>query len=132
MRPVSLRSLAAPVGAVTPGQTDAPATEEETDAPETTTSTPEETSESSESSAPQMLTAEGSSTVYPIANKGSSYWNSNAPPSDGEYWPPARRHRHRPELATLGGSLRARSRRRGRPPPTSVGLPLRAPVSRRS
>ncbi|MFC7127808.1 substrate-binding domain-containing protein [Haloferax chudinovii] len=65
-------------------ETDAPATEEtETEAPETTTSTPEETSESS---APQMLTAEGSSTVYPIANKGSSYWNSNAPPSDGEYW----------------------------------------------
>jgi phosphate transport system substrate-binding protein len=24
--------------------------------------------------------------VYPISNKGSSYWNSNAPPSDGEYW----------------------------------------------
>ncbi|ADE02163.2 substrate-binding domain-containing protein [Haloferax volcanii] len=65
-------------------EADAPATEEEeTDAPETTTSTPEETTESS---APQMLTAEGSSTVYPIANKGSSYWNSNAPPSDGEYW----------------------------------------------
>ncbi|MFB6160424.1 MAG: substrate-binding domain-containing protein [Haloferacaceae archaeon] len=35
---------------------------------------------------PAMLTAEGSSTVYPISNKGSSYWNSNAPPSDGEYW----------------------------------------------
>ncbi len=33
-----------------------------------------------------MLTAEGSSTVYPISNKGSSYWNSNAPASDGEYW----------------------------------------------
>ncbi|WP_277553658.1 substrate-binding domain-containing protein [Halobaculum limi] len=33
-----------------------------------------------------MLTAEGSSTVYPIANKGSSYWNSNPAPSDGEYW----------------------------------------------
>ncbi|MFC4448487.1 substrate-binding domain-containing protein [Halorussus aquaticus] len=33
-----------------------------------------------------MLSAEGSSTVYPISNKGSSYWNSNAPPSDGEYW----------------------------------------------
>ncbi|MFC7098049.1 PstS family phosphate ABC transporter substrate-binding protein [Halobaculum marinum] len=33
-----------------------------------------------------MLTAEGSSTVYPIANKGSSYWNSNPPASDGEYW----------------------------------------------
>jgi phosphate transport system substrate-binding protein len=35
---------------------------------------------------PSLLTAEGSSTVYPISNKGSSYWNSNAPPSDGEYW----------------------------------------------
>ncbi|GGK54952.1 phosphate ABC transporter substrate-binding protein [Haloarcula sebkhae] len=34
----------------------------------------------------ELLDAEGSSTVYPIANKGSSYWNSNAPPSDGEYW----------------------------------------------
>jgi phosphate transport system substrate-binding protein len=33
-----------------------------------------------------LLSAEGSSTVYPISNKGSSYWNSNAPPSDGEYW----------------------------------------------
>ncbi|MFB6151513.1 MAG: phosphate ABC transporter substrate-binding protein [Haloarculaceae archaeon] len=32
------------------------------------------------------LKAEGSSTVYPISRKGSSYWNSNAPPSDGEYW----------------------------------------------
>jgi phosphate transport system substrate-binding protein len=35
---------------------------------------------------PRLLTGEGSSTVYPIANKGSSYWNGNAPPSDGEYW----------------------------------------------
>ncbi|WP_311171492.1 substrate-binding domain-containing protein [Halobellus ordinarius] len=33
-----------------------------------------------------LLNAEGSSTVYPISNKGSSYWNANAPPSDGEYW----------------------------------------------
>jgi phosphate transport system substrate-binding protein len=32
------------------------------------------------------VTAEGSSTVYPIANKGSSYWNSNPPADDGEYW----------------------------------------------
>jgi len=38
------------------------------------------------SSDTSLLTAEGSSTVYPISNKGSSYWNSNAPPSDGEYW----------------------------------------------
>jgi len=35
---------------------------------------------------PALLTAEGSSTVYPISNTGSSYWNANAPPSDGEYW----------------------------------------------
>ena len=34
----------------------------------------------------ELLNAEGSSTVYPISNKGSSYWNANAPPSDGEYW----------------------------------------------
>jgi phosphate transport system substrate-binding protein len=34
----------------------------------------------------ELLNAEGSSTVYPISNTGSSYWNSNAPPSDGEYW----------------------------------------------
>jgi phosphate transport system substrate-binding protein len=33
-----------------------------------------------------LLNAEGSSTVYPISNTGSSYWNANAPPSDGEYW----------------------------------------------
>ncbi|SDM97000.1 phosphate transport system substrate-binding protein [Halogranum gelatinilyticum] len=45
-----------------------------------------ETGEETGSQAPSMLTAEGSSTVYPIANKGSSYWNSNPPNSDGEYW----------------------------------------------
>src|SRR6056297_570850 len=38
------------------------------------------------SAAPATVTAEGSSTVYPISNKGSSYWNSNSPASDGEYW----------------------------------------------
>jgi len=38
------------------------------------------------SGGPSLLTGEGSSTVYPIANEGSSYWNGNAPPSDGEYW----------------------------------------------
>jgi hypothetical protein len=37
------------------------------------------------SSAPATVTAEGSSTVYPISNKGSSYWNSNSPASDGDY-----------------------------------------------
>ena len=38
------------------------------------------------SGSPKTVTAEGSSTVYPIANKGSSYWNSNPPNDDGEYW----------------------------------------------
>jgi phosphate transport system substrate-binding protein len=35
---------------------------------------------------PEALTAEGSSTVYPISNTGASYWNGNPPASDGEYW----------------------------------------------
>ncbi|WP_115863851.1 substrate-binding domain-containing protein [Halorussus litoreus] len=42
--------------------------------------------EQSSNEGPSLLTAEGSSTVYPISNKGASYWVSNAPPSDGEYW----------------------------------------------
>jgi phosphate transport system substrate-binding protein len=29
----------------------------------------------------------GSSTVYPVANTASSYWNANRPASDSEYWP---------------------------------------------
>ncbi|RDI71960.1 PstS family phosphate ABC transporter substrate-binding protein [Halopelagius longus] len=70
-------------------------TETETDATteaagETGTESPteEETTEAeeTESGDQSMLTAEGSSTVYPISNKGSSYWNSNAPADDGEYW----------------------------------------------
>ena len=46
----------------------------------------QKTQEESSGMDTSMLTAEGSSTVYPISNKGSSYWNSNAPASDGEYW----------------------------------------------
>ncbi|WP_096391639.1 substrate-binding domain-containing protein [Halopenitus persicus] len=42
--------------------------------------------ETNDGNGPALLTAEGSSTVYPISNTGSSYWNANAPPSDGEYW----------------------------------------------
>ena len=34
------------------------------------------------------LTADGSSTVYPITSLAGSYWNSNPPASDGEYWGP--------------------------------------------
>ncbi|MFB6092702.1 MAG: PstS family phosphate ABC transporter substrate-binding protein, partial [Haloquadratum sp.] len=33
------------------------------------------------------LEAGGSSTVYPIMNTASSYWNANRPASDTEYWP---------------------------------------------
>jgi len=35
-----------------------------------------------------LLRAGGSSTVYPIASKASSYWGSNFPTTDGEYWGP--------------------------------------------
>jgi phosphate transport system substrate-binding protein len=61
---------------------------DETEEP-TATPTPEgdmEDGSGGGGSGTSLLTAEGSSTVYPISNKGSSYWNSNAPPSDGEYW----------------------------------------------
>ncbi|ESP88274.1 PstS family phosphate ABC transporter substrate-binding protein [Candidatus Halobonum tyrrellensis] len=34
------------------------------------------------------LTADGSSTVYPITSLAGSYWNSNPPASDEEYWGP--------------------------------------------
>ncbi|MUV87687.1 phosphate ABC transporter substrate-binding protein [Natronomonas sp. CBA1123] len=35
------------------------------------------------------LTADGSSTVYPITSRGGSLWNGNAPASDEEYWGPS-------------------------------------------
>ncbi|WP_049971355.1 PstS family phosphate ABC transporter substrate-binding protein [Haladaptatus cibarius] len=38
------------------------------------------------SSSNQPLTADGSSTVYPITSQAGSLWNGNAPASDGEYW----------------------------------------------
>ncbi|MXR20015.1 PstS family phosphate ABC transporter substrate-binding protein [Halobacterium bonnevillei] len=34
-----------------------------------------------------VLTADGSSTVFPITNTGGSYWNSNPEAGDGDYWP---------------------------------------------
>ncbi|GAD52400.1 phosphate ABC transporter, periplasmic phosphate-binding protein PstS [Halarchaeum acidiphilum MH1-52-1] len=34
-----------------------------------------------------LLTAGGSSTVYPITSKAASLWNYNAPTSDAEHWP---------------------------------------------
>jgi phosphate transport system substrate-binding protein len=50
------------------------------------TATDAESDGSSDGPDTALLTAEGSSTVYPISNTGSSYWNSNAPSTDGEYW----------------------------------------------
>lgn len=41
-----------------------------------------------ESDGPTALTADGSSTVYPITNQASSLWNGNPPASDEEYWGP--------------------------------------------
>ena len=37
---------------------------------------------------PGLLRAGGSSTVYPITSKAASYWGSNPPTSDEEYWGP--------------------------------------------
>ncbi|AAG20556.1 PstS family phosphate ABC transporter substrate-binding protein [Halobacterium salinarum] len=34
-----------------------------------------------------VLTGDGSSTVFPITNEGSSYWNSNPEAGDEDYWP---------------------------------------------
>ncbi|WP_229772814.1 PstS family phosphate ABC transporter substrate-binding protein [Halarchaeum nitratireducens] len=54
----------------------------------TSTGTMESTSTSSSGSADTgPLTADGSSTVYPITNKAASIWNYNPPASDTEYWP---------------------------------------------
>jgi phosphate transport system substrate-binding protein len=38
---------------------------------------------------PGLLRAGGSSTVYPVVSKAASYWGSNPPPSDEEYWGPS-------------------------------------------
>ncbi|MFH5798054.1 PstS family phosphate ABC transporter substrate-binding protein [Haladaptatus sp. CMAA 1911] len=35
----------------------------------------------------EALTADGSSTVYPITGDGASFWNSNPEPGDEDYWP---------------------------------------------
>ena len=63
-----------------------------TDAPEpdaSSESDSEETPEPTETPAQETGTIEsgGSSTVYPVANSASSYWNANRPASDTEYWP---------------------------------------------
>ncbi|ELZ18112.1 PstS family phosphate ABC transporter substrate-binding protein [Natrinema limicola] len=42
----------------------------------------------SEGSSEGSLSADGSSTVYPITSKAGSLWNSNPPADDEEYWGP--------------------------------------------
>jgi len=44
---------------------------------------------SADDSGTAPLTADGSSTVYPITSRGGSLWNGNAPASDEEYWGPS-------------------------------------------
>ena len=67
------------------GGSDPTATETESDMGDEPTET-ESSDDGGDGPNTSLLNAEGSSTVYPISNTGSSYWNSNAPPSDGEYW----------------------------------------------
>jgi phosphate transport system substrate-binding protein len=66
-------------------------TEQETEASggeDTESSDMEETeTESGSGMDTSPLESGGSSTVYPIANTGASYWNANRPASDSEYWP---------------------------------------------
>ncbi|WP_369684383.1 substrate-binding domain-containing protein [Haloarchaeobius sp. HME9146] len=82
---VGAASLAGCTGDSSSGsdESDTPADESENSGEDTSGDTSGDESQGMDTS---MLTAEGSSTVYPISNKGSSYWNSNAPSSDGEYW----------------------------------------------
>ncbi|MFC6975235.1 substrate-binding domain-containing protein [Halomicroarcula sp. GCM10025709] len=54
---------------------------------ETATEEMEEETESGSGGAVSALESGGSSTVYPVANTGASYWNANRPASDSEYWP---------------------------------------------
>ena len=49
---------------------------------------PEQTTEQqAQSQTVSALEAGGSSTVYPMSNDASSYWNANRPADDTEYWP---------------------------------------------
>jgi phosphate transport system substrate-binding protein len=63
-----------------------------TEAPETEAQTEAQTESgdggSSDSKDTTPLTADGSSTVYPITSDGASVWNSNPPADDKEYWGP--------------------------------------------
>ncbi|SEW14548.1 PstS family phosphate ABC transporter substrate-binding protein [Halobacterium jilantaiense] len=59
------------------------------DAAQTENTAQESTAGDSQSQqlATDTLTGDGSSTVFPIANTGASYWNSNPEPGDGDYFP---------------------------------------------
>jgi len=57
-----------------------------TQAGATTAGTPTPTATPADSG---PLTADGSSTVFPIANQGSRLWNGNPPATDEEYWGPS-------------------------------------------
>ncbi|MFW6321314.1 MAG: PstS family phosphate ABC transporter substrate-binding protein [Halohasta sp.] len=46
------------------------------------------TADGSEGGDSEPLTADGSSTVYPITSQAGSLWNGNAPADDEEYWGP--------------------------------------------
>jgi len=46
-----------------------------------------ESDQQSQQLATDTLTGDGSSTVFPIANQGASYWNSNPEPGDEDYFP---------------------------------------------
>ncbi|USZ69278.1 substrate-binding domain-containing protein [Halorussus salilacus] len=66
----------------TEGSDDAGSDEESTEEP----TEQEDQEEDSESGSEEPLTADGSSTVYPITSQAGSLWNGNAPADDGEYW----------------------------------------------
>ncbi|MDS0299633.1 substrate-binding domain-containing protein [Halogeometricum sp. S1BR25-6] len=71
------------------------------------------------------LTADGSSTVYPVTNLAGSYWNSNPPADDKEYWGPGQYDIDTDQnLADYWAGLYGfEASEDGSPPfPTSIGL----------
>ena len=56
--------------------------------PDPTQEAPDQTAEQqAQSQTVTTLEAGGSSTVFPMSNDASSYWNANRPAEDTEYWP---------------------------------------------
>jgi phosphate transport system substrate-binding protein len=62
--------------------TDTPAAEDDSN-----DSTDDSSSDDSGGMDTSVLTGDGSSTVFPITNTASSYWNSNPEAGDEDYWP---------------------------------------------